>query len=403
MDQQPAIHEITADLGAHFEPYGWHHWPEYPWMSYQFRRALGETQEGGGAISECFQAASRMVPGDHESWHREWLIVGERNMHRGDAAEANGNIVTARQCWLRAADCLRQAEFWLDKDDPRRLETFDKIEYCTQNWGKYLSPPLEFVHVPYEIGIDLAAYFIRSPVNSEARQPVLICFGGLDSFKDELYFMVGSGALKRGISVLMVDGPGQGATIRRHKIPNRYDYEVPVGRCIDYLETRNDVDPERIAVSGSSLGGYYAARAAAYEHRLAAAVSHGAIWSVNGLWGEPDEEFGLAAHIKWSFGCSTMVEAFEKGRDFELEGVVDKIACPYLICHGGFDVLGVAQAQTVYDHARAGGVDVTMKFIGEDETGAEHCQHDNPTIGQEYVNDWLADRFGIDQTRLRGG
>ena len=31
-------------------------------MSYQFRRALGETQEGGGSISECFQAASRMRP-----------------------------------------------------------------------------------------------------------------------------------------------------------------------------------------------------------------------------------------------------------------------------------------------------------------------------------------------------
>jgi hypothetical protein len=41
-----------------------------------------------------------------------------------------------------------------------------------------------------------------------------------------------------------------------------------------------------------------------------------------------------------------------------------------------------------------------LKFIGEDETGAEHCQHDNPTIGQEYVNDWLADRFGIDQSKL---
>ncbi len=40
-------------------------------MSHQFRRALGETQEGGGAISECFQAAARMVPGDRESWHAE--------------------------------------------------------------------------------------------------------------------------------------------------------------------------------------------------------------------------------------------------------------------------------------------------------------------------------------------
>jgi dienelactone hydrolase len=400
MKEQSGISKISNDKNAHYEPYGWHHWPEFPWMSYQFRRALGETQEGGGSVSECFQAANNMIPGDEESWHKEWLIVGERNMKRGDQAEVNNHIITAQQCWLRAADYLREAEFWLGQDDPRRIQTFDKIEYCTKKWGQYLNPALEPVEVPYENGVNLAAYFLRSPVNPEQRQPVLICFGGLDSFKDEMYFMVASGALKRGISVLMTDGPGQGATLRRHKVYTRFDYEVPVGRCIDYLETRDDVDAKRIAVSGSSLGGYYAARAASFEHRLAAAVSHGAIWSVNGLWGEPDEDFGLAPHIKWVFGVDTMQAAFEKGRDFELEGVVDKIQCPYLICHGGYDVLGVSQANTVYENAKAGGVDVTFKLIGEEETGAEHCQHDNPTIGQEYVADWLADQFGIDQTKL---
>ena len=35
------IHEITEDHGPHYEPFGWHHWPQHPWMSYQFRRALG--------------------------------------------------------------------------------------------------------------------------------------------------------------------------------------------------------------------------------------------------------------------------------------------------------------------------------------------------------------------------
>ncbi len=42
-----AIELITADRGPHYEPFGWHHWPEHPWLSYQFRRGLGETQEGG--------------------------------------------------------------------------------------------------------------------------------------------------------------------------------------------------------------------------------------------------------------------------------------------------------------------------------------------------------------------
>ena len=75
--------------------------------------------------------------------------------------------------------------------------------------------------------------------------------------------------------------------------------------------------------------------------------------------------------------------------------------CPYLIIHGAHDVLVLKQAQQVYDHARQHGIDVTLKLVDEEETGAEHCQHDNPTIGLEYMADWLADKFGIDQRGLQ--
>ena len=72
-------------------------------MSYQFRRALGETQEGGGAVSECFLAASRMIPGDKESWHREWKRIADFNQQRGDAELAKGHVQTAMNCWLRVS------------------------------------------------------------------------------------------------------------------------------------------------------------------------------------------------------------------------------------------------------------------------------------------------------------
>jgi hypothetical protein len=74
--------------------------------------------------------------------------------------------------------------------------------------------------------------------------------------------------------------------------------------------------------------------------------------------------------------------------------------CPYLVVHGGYDVLGVRQANQVYEYAKSKGMDVTLEFLGEDETGADHCQHDNPTIGQEIMADWLVDVFGIDEREL---
>ena len=378
-----------------YEPFGWHHWPDHFFLSYQFRRALGETQEGGGAVSECFQAASRMKP-DLESWHKEWLHVAERNDRRGDEAEKAGHIRTAMNCWLRAADYYRSAEFWLAADDPRRLSTFDKCERASHKWLKYLGG--EVVEIPYEKGISLPAYFIK-PRNI-SKCPVLISFGGLDSFKDELWFMTGRGAVQRGIAVLMVDGPGQGGTLRRHKVPSRYDYEVPVGKCIDFLLNRNDVDGSRIAVSGSSLGGYYSARAGSKEHRLAACISHGAIWDVEQRFRDRGETHALAGHMKWVLGAKSMAEAIEKAKPFKLEGVLNEMKCPYLVLHGGHDVLGVENSKTVYEYAKKHGVNVTLRLTTEEETGAEHCQHDNPTLGQELMIDWLADVFRVDQKKL---
>jgi pimeloyl-ACP methyl ester carboxylesterase len=394
------INSVSGSSEPHYEPYGWHHWPQHPYMSYQFRRALGETQEGGGAVGECFLAASRMVPGSKESWHVEWMRVADHNRDRGNVAERGGHIRTAMNCWLRAANYYRHADFWLLPDDPRRLPTFEQCEQMSRNFLRYLNPPGEVVQIPYENGKSLSAYFIRAPY-AIAKQPVLISHGGLDSFKDEMWYMVSRGALQRGFSVLVFDGPGQGAALRRDKLKTRHDWEVPVRCCVDYLETRTDVDMTRIALSGSSLGGYYAARAGSFEHRLAACISHGASMDTYERWKDRGEDDGQADQIKWVFGGRTMKEALDNARPFHLRGALEHMKCPYLIIHGGHDVLGKAQVTQVYDYARSHGVDVTLRFVEADETGADHCQHDNPTIGQELMLDWLTEKLGVDETALR--
>ena len=63
--------------------------------------------------------------------------------------------------------------------------------------------------------------------------------------------------------------------------------------------------------------------------------------------------------------------------------------------HVGVGELGDIQGDEVIPLGRQ----VTDQ-VDPEETGAEHCQHDNPTLGQEVLADWLADRFGIDQRAL---
>lgn len=385
----------------HYEPYGWQHWPTHPWLSLQFRRGLGETQYGGGAISECLLVASRVDPDDPETWFREFRIRADRNREQGARAEQAGHLVTARDAWLRATNYYRLSEFWLAADDPRRSETLDKIESSFQLAGRLFTNPVEPVEIPYVDGSALYGYFLRSANKAITRSPVVVACGGLNSFKEELYFMMGIGALRRGISCLLIDGPGQGATLRRAGILGRPDFEVPLGKCIDYLETRDDVDTGRIAMCGTSLGGYYAARAACFEPRLAAAISHGAIWSFKSVWEGREEaaiKSGLAMYVNWMLGASDLDEATKLAEPFTLDEVIlQNLRIPYLVLHGSHDVISTRDATLVYDSARNAGVDVTLRLVDPEDTGAEHCQHDNPTVGQEIAFDWLADRFGISQ------
>lgn len=383
-----------------YEPYGWEQWPEYPWLSYQFRRVLGYAQLGGAAVSECMQVAARVTPADPDSWHEQWMRVADRNCDRARQAERTSDFLTARGAWLRASSYYRAAEFRLPIEDSRRLSTFSSCEDAFMNAGRYFSPKLERIKVPYDGEKFLHGYFIGTPNACGERNPVMIAMGGLDSFKEELFFIMGQGALERGISCLLLDGPGQGATVRREGIHARHDYEVAIAACVDYLCTRSDVDPKRIGLAGTSMGGHFATRAGSKEHRLAAVAAQGVIWDIHKVFEGRTEAYPAAHHAKSVFGGRSMVEAINLMKPFSLEGVLEEMRCPYLLVHGVDDALGAQDPPFVAQYARRHGVNITYREVTAEETGSDHCQHDNPTLGSDLIADWFAHQFGIDQTVL---
>ena len=162
--------------------------------------------------------------------------------------------------------------------------------------------------------------------------------------KELIYLRTGEEFRRRGISLLIVDHPGVGEALRLRNMPGGPDTEVPAGACVDYLETRPDVDPKRIGMIGLSLGGYYSPRAAAFEKRFKCCVAWGSIWDFGertsmrlaGKGGElsvPD----FVNQLMWVFGKDTIEEAAAVTKKMTLEGVADKITCPLLIMHGEND------------------------------------------------------------------
>src|SRR3546814_14194001 len=96
------------------------------------------------------------------------------------------------------------------------------------------------------------------------------------------------------------------------------------------------------------------------------------------------EDHKLAWQRKWIVGCKTFEEVKEKAKAFALEGVLDKIKCPYLIVHGGYDVLGVERVRIVSEYIKSKNMtNVTIVVAGEDDTGAERSA--GRRVGKECV------------------
>jgi pimeloyl-ACP methyl ester carboxylesterase len=72
-----------------------------------------------------------------------------------------------------------------------------------------------------------------------------------------------------GVGVLRYDDRGVGESTGEHEGATIDDFTQDARAAIDYLETRDDIDPERIGLFGYSEGGLYAAKLGASDLRVA--------------------------------------------------------------------------------------------------------------------------------------
>ena len=76
---------------------------------------------------------------------------------------------------------------------------------------------------------------------------MIVFIDGFDLYKELVYLRQnGDAARLRDMGMLIVDTPGIGEALRLRGMTARYDTEVPVGYCIDYLATRNDTDIDHV-------------------------------------------------------------------------------------------------------------------------------------------------------------
>ena len=256
---------------------------------------------------------------------------------------------------------------------------------------------IEIVEIPFVDG-SLPGYFVHPQKKVAEKSPCIVYFDGLDVTK-EIQFMRGiPDLIKRGFSVLIMDGPGTGEAIRFRNHYLRYDYEVAGSACLDYLEGRKDVDPKKIGIVAISLGGYYAPRCAAMDHRWAACIAWGAQWDYHETWKRRiDAQFKLSLsvpghHINWILGVDTLGQALQTLKPIKLDGVMQKMECPFLLVHGAEDEqIPLSDAQKQYD--ACGSKDKTLRVYTAEEGGSQHCQRDYLTLVVADMWNWFEDKL----------
>ncbi|QIW98291.1 hypothetical protein AMS68_003809 [Peltaster fructicola] len=397
---------------------------------YETLRSLGTVRYFGSDIKEQLDLMPKIKVNDFDSWYDAWSglaktvlsTIDENNLQQYNAA-------TIRNVYFRASHYYFVSEFFLhlNWDDPRSLDAFAKWRKYFEIANAHLEIPGIFFKVSASFG-EIPGYLFRTPKASASNpRPTIILNGGYDSNMEECLHDFGFDLLERGYNCIIFDGPGQPAFLRDQHVGFIYDWERVITPIVDYLHAHKEhsfVDTSNIGLLGMSLGGYLAARAAAFEPRLSAVILLDGVWSFmdcilnafpelkapweagdeaalnetfakNGLKTADSNRRWIHDHLKLAMQEKNAFVAFEEVAKMDLEnGVAQKIKMPIFVGDAAEDIFFEGQPPKV---AAAIGGNATLFEFTAKYAAAAHSASGALLYQNQMVWEWFAKVTGDKQ------
>jgi dipeptidyl aminopeptidase/acylaminoacyl peptidase len=325
------VPRVEATPGAAADPealVGSPRWPGSRFRASDLRNRFHDVAE--------LMEISRSVPDDVDGYLRTWKGARETALARAVDYDRAGRVISAGDAYFQASNYagreyvlhLRMANVPMAQASYRTVrELFDA---GIARAGATL--PFERIRIPYGQET-LHGIFVAPPRKGAERFPVVYRTGGTDSCKEASYMtMAWSPFVDRGVACLLMDAPGQGQALNEQGIRLTADFERAVTAALDVLVKRSDVDAQRFGVYGQSTGGYFGARAAAYEKRISAVVLQGACYDLL-------EDCYLYCpsfrpHLRYLIGALDDADARAKLASFNLREGAPRIRMPISVVHG---------------------------------------------------------------------
>ena len=373
--------------------------------NYVWNLSINLAIEMGAKMGELDEICAPLVDlskgGENEGtlqFMQRFSDMGDKLVALAREDESHGRLLSAGEKLKRAATYFITCERMQEPGAASRTALYKKFQDTFARGIKLARDNCELVTIPY-VDSFLTGLYVRAE-NPSGPVPCMVVVNGLDVTKEILYSMQWASAMaRRGISCLVLDQPGTGDALRQRNLTAIHESEQWAGAAVDWLQSRGEVDAERIGMTGISLAGYYVPRAVAFEPRFAMGIACGAIYD----WGEINRRRQSREgdrpvphyweHAQWVWNARNIDELMEKAAKVAIGGFLDRIKVPFLITHGANDrQIPLAQAQATFDGLVNSPLR-ELKVFSAIGTGIEHCHADNFTLARDFMADWAAEVF----------
>ena len=301
----------------------------------------------GSNRDECLSTAERIIAGDAESWQTEWRALAAQVQDQAERALKSGEREIARKAFLRASTYHRAPLFIMSRNHRDFYRHGRAMQACFRIAAQLFDPKIEPIEVPF--GEHILPGYIWKVDNNTMPRPTLIVVGGVETWSEDCYFMIGSSGAERGDNVITADLAGQGMNPDKG-LHFGARMEVTAKALVNYALSRPEVDPVELALFGFSWGGHIAFKAARFDMRIQAMIANPPMPDVfrSVLAQQKDhnrhDPISRAAfdQIVWRFGLKIsfnpkdIAARFGKAWDYLKNGRVDvkQIYCPTLLLAG---------------------------------------------------------------------
>lgn len=252
------------------------------------------------------------------------------------AADAAGHAETACELYFKAVETYRHSQHTIFQDDnSEKIFLHERMSRCYDRIIALGAHRIERVEIPWE-GVSIAGLLHLAP--NEGRAPAVLFLPGMDMTKEAFPDPENNPFFKRGMHVLSLDGPGQGVSNLRKIRVTADNYERAASAALEYLAGRPEVDPERLAVSGFSMGSYWGMRTAAIDQRVKAVATAAACYgSKRAIFEEASPRFKQM--FMYMAGIHDEPAFDEMAEQMHLYDHAPRITCPTLQVVGEYDPL----------------------------------------------------------------